>query len=62
MSCLTCQAPGLPLAQCLPIHRARQELATDDMHYEAQKEQNVEKEKERRGAANALRGGEFMYL
>jgi E3 ubiquitin-protein ligase AIP2 len=39
-----------------------QELPTDDPHYEAKKEKDAEDEAERRGAANAVRGGEYMYL
>jgi len=39
-----------------------QELPTDDMNYEAQKELKAEREKERQGAQNALGHNEFMYL
>ncbi|PIA43245.1 hypothetical protein AQUCO_02000582v1 [Aquilegia coerulea] len=40
----------------------RYELPTDDHAYEGQKERDKEDEEERKGAANALRGGEFMYV
>lgn len=40
----------------------RHELQTDDHAYESQKEREKEAEEERRGAANAIRGGEYMYV
>lgn len=40
----------------------RHEMPTDDHEYERQKERDREAEEERKGAENALRGGEFMYL
>jgi E3 ubiquitin-protein ligase AIP2 len=40
----------------------RYELQTDDHAYESWKEREKEAEEERKGAANALRGGEFMYV
>jgi hypothetical protein len=40
----------------------RYELRTDDHDYESRKEREKEEEEERRGAANAVRGGEFMYI
>ncbi|KAI3920627.1 hypothetical protein MKW92_020988 [Papaver armeniacum] len=40
----------------------RYELPTDDLNYESRKERDKEAEEERKGAANALRGGEFMYV
>lgn len=45
-----------------PLAYAFQELPTDDPHYEARKEREAEQEEERRGAANAVRGGEYMYI
>jgi E3 ubiquitin-protein ligase AIP2 len=40
----------------------RYELRTDDHEYESRKEREKEEEEDRRGAANAVRGGEFMYI
>lgn len=37
-------------------------MRTDDLEYELKKEADKEAEEERKGAANALRGGEFMYI
>eukprot|EP00195_Chlamydomonas_chlamydogama_P013416 CAMPEP_0202909756 /NCGR_PEP_ID=MMETSP1392-20130828/50217_1 /ASSEMBLY_ACC=CAM_ASM_000868 /TAXON_ID=225041 /ORGANISM="Chlamydomonas chlamydogama, Strain SAG 11-48b" /LENGTH=300 /DNA_ID=CAMNT_0049599615 /DNA_START=234 /DNA_END=1136 /DNA_ORIENTATION=- len=55
-----CVAPWLEKHNSCPT--CRKELPTDDPHYEAQKEKEAEEEEERRGAANAVRGGEFMYV
>ncbi|KAE8689066.1 E3 ubiquitin-protein ligase AIP2 [Hibiscus syriacus] len=43
-----------------PICRC--ELQTDDHDYESWKEREKEAEEERKGAENAVRGGEFMYV
>ena len=40
----------------------RHELQTDDHNYESWKEREKEAEEERKGAANAIRGGEYMYV
>lgn len=40
----------------------RHELKTDDHAYESWKEREKEAEEERKGAANAVRGGEYMYV
>lgn len=40
----------------------RHELQTDDHAYESWKEREKEAEEERKGAANAVRGGEYMYV
>ena len=40
----------------------RYELRTDDHDYESKKERDKEFEEERKGAENALPGGEFMYI
>lgn len=40
----------------------RHELQTDDHSYESWKEREKEAEEERKGAANAVRGGEYMYV
>uniref|UniRef100_A0A7R9V0Z9 RING-type E3 ubiquitin transferase n=1 Tax=Chlamydomonas euryale TaxID=1486919 RepID=A0A7R9V0Z9_9CHLO len=55
-----CVAPWLAKNNSCPM--CRHELPTDDPHYEASKERAAEEETERRGAANALRGGEHMYI
>ncbi|KAG5403495.1 hypothetical protein IGI04_009614 [Brassica rapa subsp. trilocularis] len=39
----------------------RHELPTDDQKYESWKEREKEAEEERKGAENAVRGGEYMY-
>lgn len=40
----------------------RHELRTDDHAYESWKELEKEAEEERKGAANAVRGGEYLYI
>ncbi|KAF8393692.1 hypothetical protein HHK36_021939 [Tetracentron sinense] len=40
----------------------RHELQTDDHAYESWKEREKEAEEQRKGAANAIRGGEYMYV
>ncbi|XP_050364903.1 E3 ubiquitin-protein ligase AIP2 [Argentina anserina] len=40
----------------------RHELETDDHAYESWKEREREAEEDRKGAANAVRGGEYMYV
>lgn len=40
----------------------RYELQTDDHAYESWKEREKEAEEERKGAENAVRGGEYMYV
>nr|CAD1825051.1 unnamed protein product [Ananas comosus var. bracteatus] len=55
-----CLKPWLDEHNSCPI--CRYELRTDDHEYESWKEREREAEEERKGAANALRGGEFMYV
>ncbi|CAL9768082.1 unnamed protein product [Musa acuminata subsp. burmannicoides] len=55
-----CLKPWLDEHNSCPI--CRHELRTDDHAYESWKEREREAEEERKGAANALRGGEFMYV
>ncbi|KAJ4967789.1 hypothetical protein NE237_014490 [Protea cynaroides] len=55
-----CLKPWLDEHNSCPI--CRHELQTDDHAYETWKEQEKEAEEERKGAANAVRGGEYMYV
>ncbi|KAK2979091.1 hypothetical protein RJ640_022573 [Escallonia rubra] len=55
-----CLKPWLDEHNSCPI--CRHELQTDDHAYESWKEREKDAEEERRGAANALPGGEYMYV
>lgn len=55
-----CLKPWLDENNSCPI--CRHELRTDDHAYESRKEREREEEEDRKGAANAVRGGEFMYI
>ncbi|KAJ7521141.1 hypothetical protein O6H91_19G039800 [Diphasiastrum complanatum] len=55
-----CLKPWLDQHNSCPI--CRFEMLTDDHEYESKKEREREAEEERKGSANAVRGGEFMYI
>ncbi|VVA11681.1 PREDICTED: E3 ubiquitin-ligase [Prunus dulcis] len=55
-----CLKPWLDEHNSCPI--CRHELQTDDHAYESWKEREREAEEDRKGAANAVRGGEYIYL
>ncbi|KGN55399.1 E3 ubiquitin-protein ligase AIP2 [Cucumis sativus] len=55
-----CLKPWLDSNNSCPI--CRHELPTDDQEYENWKEREREAEEARRGAENAVRGGEYMYV
>ncbi|GFH17690.1 E3 ubiquitin-protein ligase AIP2 [Haematococcus lacustris] len=55
-----CLTPWVNKTNTCPV--CREELLTDDIHYEAQKELDKEAAIERAGVLNAAVGGEFMYI